>query len=257
MNTVKIPFDISAHWVQYGRSGTGPRTMPRGFTTWEGETDRLLALPGRYIFLSEPFGADVKEPGPYRMSEFLTWCQIYKHLLSDVVGFKVMLHKLRYAGKQPVLYIACPRYDIDQYIVDDLLIYLPDWCQIAFDGASGQPAGSLCHKVIEDNGGRERFWIETHPWDDRPHWEGYRVVCLGRDRKNVEFEREQRKGTSLPKPIDDDKLGTIVVAMTGHKDRWEHVPNVRDARQWARDGLSVAIQPHEQGIYKGQLEVIG
>lgn len=252
MNTVKIPFDRSAHWVQYGRSGTGPRTMPHGFTTWEAETERLLALPGRYVFLSEPFGADAREPGPYRMHEFWTWYMGSSP--SERVGFLATLSAIGEAGKTPVVYMGCPRFDVDSHVWQSISRMLPPWCQIAFDGASGQPEGSPCHRAIEANGGRERFWIETHPWDDKPHWEGYRVVCLGRERKNVEFERVNTR-YPYPKPIDDAKLGTIVVAMTGHKDRWGHAPDARDARQWARQGLSVATQPHEQERFSGVLEV--
>lgn len=100
----------------------------------------------------------------------------------------------------------------------------------------------------------------TIPHAISAHWEGYRVVCLGRDRKNVEFERTHTPypyPRPYPRPIDDDKLGTIVVAMTGHKDRWDDVPDVRDAQRWARQGLSVATQPHDMERFEGRLEVKG
>ncbi len=240
-------------WRPYGRHGTAPRTMPNEFTTWEAETEKLRAMPGDRVFLSEPFGADEKEypkdkDMPYRFSEFLTWWSGHRNIAGPEL--QEMLIELSKAGKTPVVYVGCPRYDIDEQLLALFFAWLPDCCYVAFDGAAGQEAGSLCHRVCEQYGGRDRFWIEAHPRAEMEHWHGYRLVYYASERVNV--ERDNAEGRPH---TPDDAHPDIVLAWTGHHDRYGIRVTGGQIKRWASQGFGIACPAERQGRLKKIVEV--
>lgn len=188
-----LPFDQSALWLPVARHGSDldARAMPSWFKGWgdAGLLRRVLTHPGKYVFISEPFGAD-RGAEHYLFNEADTARVSGEGLF---VSFCYFVSKIIDAGKVPVLYMGTPRTHHDEYVVAGLIFryfdYYAPGLQFALDAASGMGTDSATWRVVNKYGGPERFWIEAHPEEDKAHWKGYRVITLANVRRIVEAQR--------------------------------------------------------------------
>lgn len=246
----KLPHDQSALWLPVARHGSNldARAMPDWFKGWD-DADllrRVLSHPGKYVFISEPFGADRSAPH-YLFNEWDTCVRTIPVYDNGFLEFLEFLDKIESNGRQPVIYIGTPRTQHDEHAVaEDMFDWFDEtgvYVQFALDAASGMGTDSPTWRVVQKYGGPERFWIEAHPSLVMKHWDGYRVVSLARERKLVDAF-----GGLTWHPTPDHWHPEIAVMMTGHgrlNPAKIDTAEIRKAKEWAAQGKIIGWQLHE------------
>lgn len=234
----KLAVEIQAHrtavWYPFARHGTGPRTMPQQFESWQAVAGQVRALPQKRVFLSEPFGQSGLG-GAYRFDEFAR-AMVSGDGKRYVAGFVEAMSNLAMDdGKTVVLYMGRPATLDDAKLLDlhfAMFDRIPG-IEYAFDGSSGEVPGSLCERVIQHHG-RHRFWIEAWPWKTQEHWAGMRVMMVDLIYRHVQGQLDNY----MPRSV----FGDIAVMFTGHDGNSE-TDDVRLSRSVAADGGIIGWQP--------------
>lgn len=231
---VSIPAHRTAVFYPFARHGTGPRTMPQSFESWDAVAAQVRSLPQQRVFLSEPFGQSGLG-GPYRFDEFAR-AMVAADGKRYVAGFVEAMSNLAMDhGKTIVLYMGHPATLDDARLIDlhfGMFDQIPG-VEYAFDAASGEEPGSLCERVIQHHG-RQRFWIEAWPWKTQEHWAGMRVVMVDLIYRHVQGQLDNYMPRSA--------FADMAVMFTGH-DGNSDTDDVRLSRSVARDGNIIGWQP--------------
>jgi len=249
-----IPAKQLCIWLPIARHGANldERRMPVPLPDIDAIVEKINRTPCKRVFVSEPFGADASL-GRYGFMEEYTSQRKGEWIRVAEWGWE-LLRRIELASRVPVVYCGAPHTQLDESHAEDLLRLWRPHCEYAFDAASGEPAGGICHRVVTEYGGRKRFWIEAHPPAEAKHWEGYRVCMLANQRRRVEEQRE--KGYQVWRPSDDDKHPTIAIMMTGHG-RKSIAADVRDSIKWAQEGHTIGIQLHEWDRWAERVDLGG